>query len=87
MEGANILSGNYALVYPQPEAENGEIVVALLGEEVTLKRFYKRKGYIRLEAPNPRYPPLEIKSGQPGIQIIGKAVAIMRKLSPENKKA
>src|SRR5213079_3412390 len=50
MEGAHILDGDYVLVHPQPTAGNGEIVVALLGDEATVKRFYRSDRGISLKA-------------------------------------
>ena len=49
---AGILDGDYILVKKQNDARNGEIVVALIGDEATVKTFYKEKGYIRLQPEN-----------------------------------
>ena len=50
MEGAHILDGDYVLVHPQQSAVNGEIVVALIGDEATVKRFYRTERGITLKA-------------------------------------
>src|SRR6478735_7600179 len=54
MEGAHILDGDYVLVHPHQTASNGEIVVALIGDEATVKRFYKTESGITLKAENPK---------------------------------
>src|SRR5438477_2763399 len=59
MEGAHILDGDYVLVHPQDTASNGEIVVALIGEEATVKRFYKTGSRITLKAENSQYEPIK----------------------------
>ena len=60
MEGAHILNGDYVLVHPQATAANGEIVVALIGEEATVKRFYKTQRGITLKAENPKFAPIQV---------------------------
>src|SRR5438093_5196523 len=50
MEGAHILDGDYVLVHPKQDAANGEIVVALIGDEATVKRFYRAETGITLKA-------------------------------------
>src|SRR4029453_10618328 len=61
MEGAHILDGDYVLVHPRQTNANGEIVVALIGDEATVKRFYRTDRGITLKAENPRYQPIEIE--------------------------
>ena len=56
--GLGILDGDLAVFMQQPVAENGEIVVAMVDEAVTLKRFYKESHRIRLQSENPDYPSL-----------------------------
>jgi repressor LexA len=77
---AGIHSGDYAVVQPHPQPRNGEIVVALLNDEATLKRFYKDHAMIRLEPANARMKPIMIRPNQEDVRIIGKVVAIIRKL-------
>src|SRR5215475_10874369 len=50
MLGAHILDGDYVLVHPQQSATDGEIIVALIGEEATVKRFYKTEKGVTLKA-------------------------------------
>jgi repressor LexA len=86
MIDAQIRDGDLALVKPQSTAENGEIVVALLGEEATIKRFFTNRNSIRLEPANPRVKPLVVKKGEGEVTILGKVVAIVRDLEGKRKK-
>jgi repressor LexA len=80
MIGAHILDGDLALVHPQATAENGEIVVALIDGEATLKRFYReRDGRIRLQAENPGFAPIMIAEGDAETTIIGKLLRTVRR--------
>jgi repressor LexA len=74
MIGAGILDGDYVLVRPQQSANNGDIVVALLEESVTVKRFYREADSFRLQPENPRLRPIYV----PDVQICGKVVALIR---------
>jgi repressor LexA len=79
MEGAHILDGDYVLVHPQKTATNGEIVVALIGEEATVKRFYRTESGITLKAENPKYEPIEIeRSDAASFSIIGRVMGVLR---------
>jgi len=79
MEGAHILDGDYVLVHPHHTAANGEIVVALIGEEATVKRFYKTERGISLKAENPKFEPIEIERGEAAtFKIIGKVMGVLR---------
>ena len=79
MEGAHILDGDYVLVHPQQTATNGEIVVALIGDEATVKRFYRTERGITLKAENPKYQPIEIeRSEATPFSIIGKVMGVLR---------
>jgi len=80
MQGAGILNGDYVVVRQQPTAENGEIVVALVGDEATVKRFFKEDDRIRLQPENPAMEPLLFDKEQP-VEILGKVVAVFRKLT------
>lgn len=74
MIGAGIEDGDVAVFVQQPEAENGQIVVAMVDEAVTLKRFYREKNRVRLQAENPAYPPLFTAD----VRVLGKLVALVR---------
>lgn len=71
---AGILNGDQIIVNRQTTASNGEIVVALLGEEVTVKRFFKEDGKIRLQPENDSMEPIYGKD----IQVIGKVIGLFR---------
>ncbi len=73
---AGILSGDYILVKKQNTAENGEIVVALIGDEATVKTFYKEKDHIRLQPENSTMDPIIV----PTCDILGKVAGVFRKL-------
>ena len=74
---AGILDGDYILVKKQNSARNGEIVVALIGEEATVKTFYKEKDHIRLQPENSTMDPIIV----PDCKILGKVAGVFRKLS------
>ena len=74
MIGAGILDGDKVVVRPQPDCQNGEIVIALLGDEATCKRFRKDKTGIWLLPENPNYEPIDGREAS----IIGKVKAVIR---------
>ena len=73
---AGILNGDYILVKKQNTANNGEIVVALIGEEATVKTFYKEKDHIRLQPENSTMDPIIV----PNCKILGKVAGVFRKM-------
>ena len=73
---AGILDGDYILVKKQNTANNGEIVVALIEEEATVKTFYKEDGYIRLQPENSTLDPIIV----PTCEILGKVIGVFRKM-------
>jgi len=80
MVEAHIQDGDFALVKPQANAENGEIVVALIEDEATIKRIFKKRDLICLEPANPAMEPIVVKKGEKRVKIVGKVVGIFRKL-------
>ena len=80
MEGAHILEGDYVLVHPQQSASNGEIVVALIGDEATVKRFYKTERGITLRAENPKFDPIEVERTETpsSFRIVGRVMGVLR---------
>jgi repressor LexA len=72
---AGILEGDLVLVRCQPCVENGDIAVALIGEEATIKRFFKENDHIRLQPENHRLSPILAKE----VQILGKVIGLVRK--------
>ncbi len=80
MIGAGILDRDYVIVRQQSSAQNGDIVVALVGDEATVKRFFKEEDRIRLQPEHPTMDPIFIEQGQP-IEILGKVIAVFRTLT------
>jgi len=78
MEKAGILSGDIAVIKQQRTAKNNDIVVAVIEDEATLKRFYKRKNEVVLHPENPKYEDI-ILNGDKDISIAGKMVGLIRK--------
>jgi SOS-response transcriptional repressor LexA len=78
MTGDGIHDGDLVVVDPRAAAEDGELVVALVDEEATVKRLRRLKGAVELHASNPRYPPLRVERGQAEVRLAGKVVALLR---------
>ncbi|MCR4442372.1 MAG: transcriptional repressor LexA [Peptococcaceae bacterium] len=75
MVNAGILDGDLVIIRKQDTARNGDIVVALLDDEATVKRFFKEDRYIRLQPENENYEPIITQD----LRILGKVVGLMRK--------
>jgi repressor LexA len=75
MIGAGILDGDLVVVRRQPEVQNGEITVAMIDGEATVKRFSRRNGHIRLLPENDAYSPIDGTRAQ----ILGKVAAVVRR--------
>lgn len=71
---AGILDGDYVIVKQQPHADNGDIVVALIEDEATVKRFYKEKGHVRLQPENRYMDPIIVRE----VTILGKVIGVIR---------
>ncbi len=71
---AGILNGDYLVVKQQNYANNGEIVVAMINGDATVKRFYKEKGHFRLQPENAAMQPIMVKE----VEILGKVVSVYR---------
>lgn len=77
MTGVGIMDGDTVVIRQQPDANDGEIVAAMVGDdEATVKTLRKRSGKIRLEAENPAYEPITTEE----ISVIGKVVSVLRRL-------
>lgn len=74
MINAGILDGDIAIVHRTPVADNGDIVVALIEDEATVKRFYKENGHFRLQPENDAYEPIIVDE----VVLLGKLVSIYR---------
>lgn len=77
MKEAGILPDDLVIVRQQPSAENGEIVVALLSDEATVKRFYRQKDTILLQPENPDFEPIIIPANE-NTRILGKVIGLIR---------
>jgi repressor LexA len=73
---AAILDGDMIVVTPQPNAENGEIVVAMIDGEATVKRFFREAGRIRLQPENRAMRPIYADN----VTVLGRVEAVLRKL-------
>jgi len=76
MKDAGILAGDYVVVQKSAEARNGEIVVALIEDEATVKRFYREKDRVRLQPANKAYKPIRTRDAK----LLGRVVGIFRGL-------
>ena len=77
MKDAGILEGDFVVVRPQDTAADGEIVVALVGEEATIKRFFREPDHIRLQPENEAMEPIRSKD----VRVLGRVVGVFRKVS------
>jgi repressor LexA len=80
MKDSGIFNGDYVLAKMQPAAEKGDIVVAVIGEEATVKRYYPEKNRIRLKPANPLYEPIIVDKKSPDFRIAGKVIGLLRKM-------
>ena len=79
MQDAHILDGDYVLVRPDKTASNGEIVVAMIDDEATVKRFYRKKNSVELRPENPAYAPIAVRASEAtGFSIVGKVIGVFR---------
>ncbi len=80
MVDAHILPGDYALVRRQPAAEHGDIVIALLNEEATVKRLLFKGDQVVLKPENLAMKPITVRRGDSRLQIVGKVIGVLRRL-------
>jgi repressor LexA len=76
MKDAGILEDDYVVVSRAKDADNGEIVVALLGDEATVKRYFREKDQIRLQPENKAHKPLRTRDAQ----VLGKVIGVFRRV-------
>ena len=76
MRDAGILDGDYVIAERVPTAEDGDIVVALLEDEATVKTLYREEGRVRLQPENPDFSPIYAKD----VSLLGKVIAVIRYL-------
>jgi repressor LexA len=77
MKDAGILEGDHVIVRRQDTAGNGEIVVALVGEEATVKRFFEEPDHVRLQPENEAMEPIRTRDAQ----ILGRVVGVCRQVT------
>jgi repressor LexA len=77
MRDAGILDGDHVIVRRQDSASDGEIVVALVGEEATVKRFFKEADHVRLQPENTSMEPIRTRD----LQVLGRVVGLCRKVA------
>jgi repressor LexA len=77
MKDAGILEGDHVVVRRQDTASDGEIVVALVGEEATVKRFFTEADHVRLQPENDAMEPIRARD----VQLLGRVVGVCRKVS------
>jgi len=77
MKDAGILEGDMVVVHQQDAAEDGDIVVALVGEEATVKRFFRESDHIRLQPENAAMEPIRSRE----VRVLGRVVGVLRKVS------
>jgi repressor LexA len=77
MKNAGILEGDYVVVHSTETAENGDIVVALLEEEATVKRFFKEVDHVRLQPENEALEPILTRD----VQVLGRVVGVFRRVT------
>jgi repressor LexA len=76
---AGIENDDFLLIRPQSDAEAGDIVIAMIDDEATVKRFIKKDGQITLKPENPTMEPIEI-DGTKKFEIVGKVVDVIKRL-------
>ena len=76
MRNVGIIDGDLVVVRPQDTAADGEIVVALVGEEATVKRFYREVDHVRLQPENDEMEPIRSRE----VRVLGRVVGLMRSM-------
>jgi repressor LexA len=79
MVEAGILDSDIVIVQPQELARNGEIVVALVDNDATVKRFYRESGNVVLKSANARYQPIAVGPGERDFRVVGRVVGVLRR--------
>jgi repressor LexA len=77
MRDAGILDNDFVVVHQQETANNGEIVVALVGEEATVKRYFRESDHIRLQPENETMEPIRTRDAA----VLGRVVGVFRRVS------
>ncbi len=80
MKDEGIFDGDYVLARAQSIAEKGDIVVAVIGEEATVKTYVPQKNKVKLEPANPAFKPIVVDRKSPDFRIAGKVIGLLRKM-------
>jgi repressor LexA len=80
MRDAGIYDGDFVLVDKNIDPLKGDIVVAVIGEEATVKKFYPERQRVRLEPQNEAFGPIIVERNTPGFYIAGRVVGLMRRM-------
>jgi repressor LexA len=80
MRDAGILPGDVVLVRRTPDPHDGEIVVALIGDEATIKRLRRLRDRVELRPENPAYAPIIVTPESPPLRILGRVVGVYREM-------
>lgn len=80
MINAGIFDGDFVLVDREAQPIRGDVVVAIIGEEATVKKFYPEKRRVRLEPENDAFGPIIVDRNTPGFYIAGRVVGLMRRM-------
>jgi repressor LexA len=76
MKNIGIIEGDLVVVRPQESAEDGDVVVAMVGEDATVKRFFRESDHVRLQPENDEMEPIRSRE----VRVLGKVVGLMRSL-------
>ena len=76
MKNVGIIEGDLVVVHPQDTAQNGDIVVALVGEEATVKRYFRESDHVRLQPENDEMEPIRSRE----VRVLGRVVGLMRSM-------
>ena len=77
MKDAGILDGDFVIVHRQETASNGEIVVAMVGDEATVKRYFRESDHVRLQPENDAFEPIRSRE----VAVLGRVVGVCRRVS------
>jgi repressor LexA len=76
MKNIGMLDGDLVVVKPQDDADDGDVVVALVGEDATVKRFFREADHVRLQPENENMDPIRSRE----VRVLGKVVGLMRSM-------
>jgi len=80
MKDSGIFHGDYVLARAQSIAEKGDIVVAVIGDEATVKRYVPLRNRVKLEPANRAFKPIVVNPGSQDFRIAGKVIGLLRRM-------